>query len=148
MSLASPQSCGVWRGIASWRQRQQHQVRVAQASRNRAFKVYHTGDWVYVWRQQRRTHRPRWVGPCTTISHEASHSSPPRGFPNAPGRPGSIVWIISNGYILRACPEHLRPASPLEEAEALARNPEATPLKTLDELLAKARPGQVPRPRA
>ena len=38
-----------------------HQVRVAQASRNRAFQVYHTGDWVTVWRQMHKTHRPRWV---------------------------------------------------------------------------------------
>ena len=62
-----------------------YQVRVAQASQHRAFKVYHTGDWVYVWRQLHKTHRP--------VGSDPARSSATR--PRIPLRPGASPTLLA-----------------------------------------------------
>ena len=59
---------------------------------------YANGDWVLYWRQNRgnlKGERGRWHGPGQIITIEGSR----------------VVWISHGGYLVRASPQHLRPAS-------------------------------------
>ena len=72
--------------------------------------TFSPGDWVLYWRQQRgnsRTDRGRWYGPGQVFQVEGTR----------------VIWISHGGYLIRASPEQIRPAS-LREYGALPRNAE------------------------
>ena len=71
---------------------------------------YETGDWVLYWKRVRgnlRAERGRWYGPAQVVTLEQNR----------------VVWLSHGGYLIRASPEHLRPAS-MREYQALPRNSE------------------------
>eukprot|EP00435_Cladocopium_sp_Y103_P027437 s224_g6.t1 len=71
---------------------------------------YEANDWVLYWRSSKgnnRLERGRWYGPAQVISNQGHR----------------VVWLSHLGRIIRASPEHLRPAS-LREYAHLPRDPE------------------------
>eukprot|EP00435_Cladocopium_sp_Y103_P075770 s178_g64.t1 len=70
---------------------------------------YEADDWVLYWRSSKgnnRLERGRWYGPAQVISTQGH----------------KVVWLSHLGRIIRASPEHLRPAS-LREYAHLPRDP-------------------------
>ena len=68
---------------------------------------FEKGDWVLYWKKipgNPRGARGRWHGPAQVITVEQRR----------------VVWISHGGYLIRASPQHLRPAS-LREYRALPR---------------------------
>ena len=66
------------------------------------------GDWVLYWKRNRgniRAERGRWHGPAQVITVEQHR----------------VIWLSHGGYLIRASPQHLRPAS-LREYRALPRD--------------------------
>ena len=55
----------------------------------------------------------RWYGPCRVLWHEPHRSAGARD--DGVVLPGSIVWISAGQRLYRVSPEHLRPATDLEE---------------------------------
>ena len=69
---------------------------------------YGSGDWVLYWKKtvgNQRGARGRWHGPAQVITVEQRR----------------VVWLSHGGYLIRASPQHLRPAS-LREYRALPRD--------------------------
>eukprot|EP00435_Cladocopium_sp_Y103_P038988 s374_g10.t1 len=69
---------------------------------------YESGDWVLYWRTIKgnpRGARGRWYGPAQVITVEQKR----------------VIWLSHGGYLIRASPQHLRPAS-LREYKALPRD--------------------------
>ena len=68
---------------------------------------YQRGDWVLYWRRKgvSRKERGRWYGPSQVIVCEGDR----------------VVWLSHCGRLIRASPEHLRPAS-LREYHLLPRD--------------------------
>ena len=83
--------------------------RRALLRRNRPGAIeYGAGDWVLYWRKLKgnpRGAKGRWHGPAQIIAVEQRR----------------VVWLSHGGYLIRASPQHLRPAS-LREYRALPRN--------------------------
>ena len=70
---------------------------------------FEKGDWVLYWRQNKghiKGERGRWHGPGQIIVVEKS----------------KVVWISHGGYLIRASPQQLRPAS-MREHLTLTRDP-------------------------
>jgi hypothetical protein len=69
---------------------------------------YSSGDWVLYWRKLKgnpRGAKGRWHGPAQVITVEQKR----------------VVWLSHGGYLIRASPQHLRPAS-LREYRHLPRH--------------------------
>ena len=69
---------------------------------------FETGDWVLYWKRARgnlRHERGRWYGPAQVITVERN----------------KVIWLCHGGYLIRASPQHLRPAS-MREYMTLPRN--------------------------
>ena len=69
---------------------------------------YSSGDWVLYWRKLKgnpRGAKGRWHGPAQVITVEQKR----------------VVWLSHGGYLIRASPQHLRPAS-LREYRLLPRH--------------------------
>ena len=69
---------------------------------------FEAGDWVLYWKRHRgniRGERGRWYGPAQVITVERKR----------------VVWVCHGGYLIRASPEHLRPAS-MREFSSLPRD--------------------------
>ena len=69
---------------------------------------FEAGDWVLYWKRVRgniRHERGRWYGPAQVITVEKN----------------KVIWLCHGGYLIRASPQHLRPAS-MREYMALPRD--------------------------
>ena len=69
---------------------------------------FEAGDWVLYWKRVRgnlRHERGRWYGPAQVITIEKTR----------------VVWLSHGGYLIRASPQHLRPAS-MREYHALPKD--------------------------
>jgi hypothetical protein len=69
---------------------------------------FEAGDWVLYWKRVRgnlRHERGRWYGPAQEITIENSR----------------VIWLSHGGCLIRASPQHLRPAS-MREYHALPRD--------------------------
>ena len=62
------------------------------------------GDVVYYFRRH-RSNRPQYFGPGRVLAVEP---------PEVDAHGSSVVWMIYSGTLIRAAPEHLRQATPLE----------------------------------
>ena len=103
-----------------------HQLRVAHATRGRTFQVFNTGVLVLAWRIEKWKLRfkPTWTGPAIVIAHEPSSSEVHQNASSGtkePPRPGSAVWVVMGGRVIKAAPEHLRMASTLEMPNTTSR---------------------------
>lgn len=95
---------------------EQAKRRIERAERmgHRRAQVFLPGDIVFYWRNQvplkdKTTQRVgRFLGPARVIATETRRDN------QGEMRPGSIVWLHRAGRLIRAAPEQLRPASPLE----------------------------------
>ena len=95
---------------------EQAKRRLERAERmgHRRAQVFLPGDLVYYWRNQvplkdKTTQRVgRFLGPARVIATETRRDG------GGEMRPGSIVWVHRAGRLIRAAPEQLRSASPLE----------------------------------
>ena len=71
---------------------------------------FEQGDWVLYWKRARgndRSIRGKWHGPAQVITVEQN----------------KVIWLSHGGYLVRASPQHLRPAS-LREYRSLPRDSE------------------------
>ena len=69
---------------------------------------FEAGDWVLYWKRVRgniRHERGRWYGPAQVITVDQK----------------KVIWVCHGGYLIRASPQHLRPAS-MREYQALPRD--------------------------
>ena len=95
---------------------EQAKRRLERAERmgHRRAQVFIPGDIVFYWRNQvplkdKTTQRVgRFLGPARVIATETRRDN------HGELRPGSIVWLHRAGRLIRAAPEQLRQASPLE----------------------------------
>ena len=75
------------------------------------------------------------------IAHEPSSSEVQQNASSGtkvPPRPGSVVWVVMGGRLIKAAPEHLRMASNLETAEYHFKNPAKPPTDDLRKVLESA----------
>ena len=73
---------------------------------------FEKGDWVLYWRQSKgnlKGDRGRWYGPGQVVVNESQ----------------KVIWISHAGYLIRASPQQVRPAS-LREFRTIQRGPEGT----------------------
>ena len=87
--------------------------RAAQMGHRRA-QTFMPGDLVYYWRRQLQAKdrgsflTGKFIGPARVLATETRREGNQL-------RPGSIVWIHRAGRLLKAAPEQLRKATPVEE---------------------------------
>ena len=79
-------------------------LRLAVLARSRVLSNPQVGDVVYYFRRH-RSNRPQYFGPGRVLAVEP---------PEVDAHGSSVVWISHSGTLIRAAPEHLRQATPLE----------------------------------
>ena len=114
-------------------------LRQAQLSRTRARNQYSTGDLVWYWRRPKGSKKVgaaqgQWLGPALVMSHQPRRD-------HITVIPSGIVWIVSNGYILRVAPEHVKLCSESDrEIDSMVHGPSGS----LQEIIHRvAQPEQV-----
>ena len=80
-------------------------LRLALLARSRAIRNPQVGQTVYYFRRGRGAKKSGYLGPAKVIAVE-----PPQGDTKA----SSIIWLSHAATLVRAAPEHLRAATPLE----------------------------------
>ena len=113
----------------------------ARNAATRRPRFWRTGDWVFYWRRKERTKGRRgatflgsWLGPARVIFVEPEFN--PKKLGNGEVTPpGSIIWVVHQGRLLRCSPQQLRDASSRERYTAQLLNPENLPLSLKDALL-------------
>eukprot|EP00971_Amphidinium_carterae_P051521 1014364-Amphidinium_carterae.1 len=73
-------------------------LRLALHARSRTVMRPYVGQLVYYWRQESQIHRGSYHGPAKVLAVEDN----------------SVVWVSHGTTLVRAAPEHLRLATPLE----------------------------------
>ena len=92
-------------------------LRRAALARSRKFEVFQSGQWVYYWRKKKGSHiKPgRWYGPAMVLKHEVKSDVSSTDGSN---RPGSCVWLVVQGRLLKCATEQVRPATKVESEMA------------------------------
>ena len=80
-------------------------LRLALLARSRTIRNPHLGQAVYYFRRGKGSKRAGYLGPARVIAVE-----PPPGETQG----SSVVWLSHAATLIRAAPEHLRAATPLE----------------------------------
>ena len=94
-------------------------LRMALLARSRRLREPQQGQIVYYFRRKRGK-RPEYRGPARIIAVEPPETGQTAGV--------SVVWLSHAGVLIRAAPEHLRQATPLEvTVEEAVRGAAASP---------------------
>ena len=80
-------------------------LRLALHARTRTIRNPQVGQMVYYFRRGRGTKKAGYLGPARVIAIE-----PPHGETLG----SSVIWLSHAATLIRAAPEHLRAATPLE----------------------------------